>query len=62
MKRALLSILFCSFIFILIPSSTLLGQRDVKATATAPEALLSRTISFVFMGHYQVLSLLGFEF
>jgi hypothetical protein len=31
MKKTLLSILFCSVILILIPSTTLLGQRDIKA-------------------------------
>jgi hypothetical protein len=31
MKKTLLSILFCSLILILIPSNTLLGQRDIKA-------------------------------
>ncbi|MCX6255863.1 MAG: hypothetical protein NTV31_15515 [Bacteroidia bacterium] len=31
MKRTLLSILFCSLILILIPSNSLLGQRDIKA-------------------------------
>jgi hypothetical protein len=31
MKKTLLSILFCSLILILLPSNTLLGQRDIKA-------------------------------
>jgi hypothetical protein len=83
MKKTLLSILFCSIILILIPSGTLLGQRDIKAillrdivkvengmlsiqefgilgtfdkdfevkvTATAPAALLSRDNFLRFYG------------
>ena len=83
MKKTLLSILFCSLILILIPSNTLLGQRDIKAillrdivkvengmfsiqefgilgtfdkdfevkvTATAPKALLSRDNFLRFYG------------
>ena len=83
MKKTSLSILFCAVILILIPSNTLLGQRDIKAillrdivkvenstysiqefgvlgtfdkdfevkvTATAPKALLSRDNFLRFYG------------
>ncbi len=83
MKKTFGSILFCSVILILIPSNTLLGQRDIKAillrdivkvengmysiqefgilptfdkdfqvkvTATAPKALLSRDNFLRFYG------------
>ena len=83
MKKTLLSILYCSLILILLPSGTLLGQRDIKAillrdivkvetgmfsiqefgilgtfdkdfevkvTATAPAALLSRDNFLRFYG------------